>query len=47
MTKQIPAQLMQPLDGKWNYTDTNYYCDDPSRVNDGYNKTVTVCFHPK
>ncbi|KAI5817513.1 1,3-beta-glucan synthase component GLS1 [Pyronema omphalodes] len=33
----IPMNLMQPYDGKWNYTDTKYYNDNPDKVGDGGN----------
>jgi len=35
----IPMNLMQPYDGKWNTTDTAYYNDNPDMVGDGGNIT--------
>ncbi|KAF8541903.1 1,3-beta-glucan synthase component GLS2 [Trichophaea hybrida] len=35
----IPMNLMQPYDGKWNTTDTQYYNDNPDMVGDGGNLT--------
>jgi hypothetical protein len=31
----IPMQLMQPYDGKWNTTDTQYYEQNPEAIGDG------------
>ena len=38
----IPMQLMQPYDGKWNTTDTKWYEDNPDAVGDGSNETAAA-----
>ena len=35
----LPMNLMQPYDGKWNTTDTKWYEDNPDAVGDGSNET--------